>query len=329
VALAAVLLSAAGRAASSAGLTELEAVHLVEQQARGLVVTAVRPAEEKTRPGYIVEGTSADGDIKAFVDARAARALWITRKGQPLYEWKGVTVVGHRGAVHQAPENTLASFERAIELGADLIEIDIRETKDGHLVILHDETVDRTTDGTGRVSDLTLAEIRKLDAGSWFDPKFKAQKVPTLDEALAAMKGRALPDLDFKAGTPAKLIDAVQRHDLLGRVTLYCGDWDLLRRSLGLTRDVLARPTAPWGRVGLPLVLREFQAPLVNIDWENFSESLIRDVHLAGRKAFVNVLGPNDTEFGMTRAIEAGADYIQTDRLDLLVPLLRQRDLHR
>jgi glycerophosphoryl diester phosphodiesterase len=91
-------------------------------------------------------------------------------------------VIAHRGDSGYVPEHTFYAYDRAIKKGADYIEIDLRMTKDGHLVAMHDETVDRTTNGKGKVSDLTLEQIKRLDAGSWFSPKFKGAKVPTLEE---------------------------------------------------------------------------------------------------------------------------------------------------
>lgn len=315
--------------AESPKITPVEAVHLVEAHVKDLATVSVRPGVEDGTPVYYVEGFAGPDGYRAVVDARVARALRIDRNGREFYRWPGVIAVGHRGTVHLAPENTLAAFRKAIELGVDLVEIDVRETRDGHLIIMHDATVDRTTNGKGRVTDLTLEEIKRLDAGSWFSPKFAGEPVPTLDEALSLMKGRALPDIDFKAGTPEKLVGTLSRHGLLGKVTLYCGDWDLLRRTLARSRQFLIRPTVPQGLVGLPILVHEFDPPIVNINWREFSERLIVEVHLAGRKAFMNTMGPNDNEFGILQAIEAGADYIQSDRPDLLLPMLRARGLHR
>ncbi|MCS7313960.1 MAG: glycerophosphodiester phosphodiesterase family protein [Bryobacterales bacterium] len=312
-----------------AAISPVEAIHLVEAHVRNLTITAVRPGAEKDAPVYWVEGRAGADGYEAVVDAKAARVLRIRKNGVPFYDWPGPLVVAHRGASRYAPENTLAAFRKAIELGADLIEFDVRETKDGHLVIMHDDTVDRTTDGEGRVSDLTLEQIKKLDAGSWFGPQFKGERVPTLEEALGTIKGGAMPDVDFKAGTPEKLVAAVARHGLLGKVTLYCGDWGLLRRTLAVSPRFLIRPTAPFGLVGLPILLRELDPPIVNVDWPQFTERLVVEAHLAGRKVFLNAMGANDTEFGLARLIEAGGDYIQSDRLDLLIPMLRARGLHR
>ena len=91
-------------------------------------------------------------------------------------------IIAHRGASGHAPENTLAAFERAVALGAGFIETDLHLTRDARFVAIHDPTLERTTNGTGNVRDSTLAEIRKLDAGMWFDREFMGQKVPTLEE---------------------------------------------------------------------------------------------------------------------------------------------------
>jgi glycerophosphoryl diester phosphodiesterase len=93
-------------------------------------------------------------------------------------------VIGHRGAAAYAPENTLASFRMAQDMGADWFELDVHLTKDGQVIVIHDEKVDRTTNGHGEVRDMTLAQLRELDAGSKKDPKFAGEKLPTLAEAL-------------------------------------------------------------------------------------------------------------------------------------------------
>ncbi len=101
--------------------------------------------------------------------------------------------IAHRGASGKglAPENTLAAIEKALEIGVDLVEVDIHLTADGHPVVIHDRTVDRTTDGSGPVDGLTLEEIRKLDAGKWRDPAYRGERIPTMEEALDLVKGRA------------------------------------------------------------------------------------------------------------------------------------------
>src|SRR5699024_1422223 len=97
-------------------------------------------------------------------------------------------IIAHRGASFYAPENTLISYKKAVEMEADAIEIDVHRSKDGHLVVCHDEKVDRTTNGIGYIRDLNLEEIKKLDAGSWFDEKYTNMKIPLLEEVLQFVK---------------------------------------------------------------------------------------------------------------------------------------------
>lgn len=101
-----------------------------------------------------------------------------------------VIVIAHRGYSAKAPENTMAAFELALEAGADGIELDVHLTKDGEVVVLHDETVNRTTSGKGSVREYNLAELKELDAGSWFAPEYAGEKVPTLRQVLDLLKGR-------------------------------------------------------------------------------------------------------------------------------------------
>lgn len=128
-----------------------------------------------------------------------------------------VLVFGHRGARAYAPMNTLPSFELARQQGADGIELDVRLTKDGELVLLHDPTVDGTTNGHGAISEMTFEQVRELDAGGWFDPMFRGTQIPTLDEVFAAFGDRLLINVEIKAegfsytGIEAKVADAIER----------------------------------------------------------------------------------------------------------------------
>jgi glycerophosphoryl diester phosphodiesterase len=109
-------------------------------------------------------------------------------------------ICAHRGAMDTHPENTLAAFREAVRLGAHMIELDVRMTKDGHLAILHDETVDRTTNGKGKISELTIDEVKQLDAGSWKSEEFAEEKIPTLKEALAVMPQNIWLNIHIKGG---------------------------------------------------------------------------------------------------------------------------------
>ena len=110
-------------------------------------------------------------------------------------------ICAHRGAIVNHPENTIAAFKEAVRLGAHMIEFDVRMTKDGQLVIMHDKSVDRTTNGSGLVSELTLSEIKKLDAGSWKSKEFKREKIPTLKETLRVMPKNIWLNIHLKGGS--------------------------------------------------------------------------------------------------------------------------------
>ena len=139
-------------------------------------------------------------------------------------------ICAHRGASSTYPENTLPAFREAVRLGAHQIEMDVQLTKDGKLVVIHDATVDRTTDGTGKVSELTLAEIQKLDAGKKKHARFSGCRVPTLAEALAVMPRNTWLNVDLKGKEEKqrelgrKVAREVMRQNRVHQVFLACSD---------------------------------------------------------------------------------------------------------
>lgn len=151
-----------------------------------------------------------------------------------LQRESGVGIISHRGAAAQAPENSLAAMRLAIAEGAEFVETDVRLTSDGEPVLMHDPRVDRTTNGTGRVAFLSLAEIRALDAGSWFDPSFAGEPVPTLAEFIGVLDPtptRALIELKGK-WTPERIDDVLallREHQMVNRVVLQSFELPTLR----------------------------------------------------------------------------------------------------
>lgn len=139
----------------------------------------------------------------------------------------------HRGASGQAPENTLGALERAIELGADMAEVDLRLTADGRLALIHDATLERTTDGRGRVADQAMADLARLDAGAWLGEAWRGQRVPELGEALALARGRLRLNLELKPdGRPEAMLDELlrqlARHDMATQCVVTSFDADLV-----------------------------------------------------------------------------------------------------
>ena len=135
----------------------------------------------------------------------------------------GFMAIAHRGASSYAPENTFAAFDLAIAMGARHIELDVHFSSDGHLVVIHDDAVNRTTDGAGPVTGHSLAALTALDAGSWFDPRFKGERMPTLGDVLERYKGRAHVHVEIKghsAGLAQKTADLVRARGMAGQVTI-------------------------------------------------------------------------------------------------------------
>jgi glycerophosphoryl diester phosphodiesterase len=134
------------------------------------------------------------------------------------------TIFAHRGASAHAPENTLAAFELAVQQNASAIELDVKLSADGEVIVIHDPTVDRTTDGKGRVADKTLAELRELDAGSHFAPEFRGEQIPTLAEVFEAVGKRLLINIELtNYTTPGdaltdRVADLVIKHGMEARV---------------------------------------------------------------------------------------------------------------
>ncbi|RLQ94040.1 glycerophosphodiester phosphodiesterase [Falsibacillus albus] len=135
-------------------------------------------------------------------------------------------VFAHRGCSGTHPENTMAAIHAAIEADVDGIEIDVQKAKDGTLVVMHDEAVDRTTNGKGLIKDLTWDELNSLDAGGWFSPKFKGEKVPAFDEVLEALKGTSI------------ILNVEMKNDLIDYPDLEQDVYESLKR-FGLEKQVV------------------------------------------------------------------------------------------
>jgi glycerophosphoryl diester phosphodiesterase len=135
----------------------------------------------------------------------------------------GFMAIAHRGASSYAPENTFAAFDLAIEMGARHLELDVHVSRDGHLVVIHDDAVDRTTDGSGPVTSHSLAALTALDAGSWFDPRFKGERIPTLGAILERYKGQAHLHVEIKghsADLAHRTVDLIRSRGMAAEVTI-------------------------------------------------------------------------------------------------------------
>ncbi|WP_371785034.1 glycerophosphodiester phosphodiesterase [Streptosporangium subroseum] len=245
-----------------------------------------------------------------------------------------VANVAHRGASAYAPENTVAAFELAQAQHADVFELDVQETKDHQLVLMHDTTLARTTNVEGvfpdrapwKVDDLTLAEIRKLDAGSWFASKYKGEPVPTLGEALHAMSGSRLDLLleikspELYRGIEARVADELRDNPSWlssDRVTVQSFDWDSMRT---FHKDL---PQVPIGLLGTPTTaelpeLAEF-AGHINPPYNALTPGYVKRVHALRMEVFAWTVDSPET---MRRLISYGVDGIITNKPDVLRKLI-------
>jgi len=238
-------------------------------------------------------------------------------------------ILAHRGARLWAPENTMAAFRLAAEMGADGVELDVQLCKDGEAVVIHDPTVDRTTNGNGRVKDLTLAELQALDAGGWFAPQFAGERIPTLAQVLHELGPRLVLNIELKSTSPftdgleAEVVRLVEDANLAHRVILSSFNpvalWRVRRLNPNLTTGLLYGPHLP-----LPLRRRWLQ-PLARPDalhprWDTVTEQMVVAAHR--RRLAVHPWTCEDPE-SMRRLIDWGVDAIITVRPDLLRDLLR------
>lgn len=228
-------------------------------------------------------------------------------------------VVAHRGLLRHAPENTLANFRACLELRLGF-EFDVEKSRDGQLVCIHDDTVDRTTNGTGRVSDLTLAQIQELDAGSWFDPKFAGEKLPTVEEVLKLVAEYKQHDVliavDLKAeGIGQDVGRVAQKHDVLDRL-LFIG------RTISdqKVREQIRMASERAQTAAVANDAEEFPKALAapNADWVYFrflpTREQMEAVHGAGKRAFIaGATVAGDLPENWRQAAEVGMDAILTD----------------
>ena len=188
---------------------------------------------------------------------------------------KKIVVIAHRGAHREAPENTLASLEKAIQIGCDYVEIDVRRTKDGALVIMHDNHVARMTNGKGKIEDLTLAEIRKFDVKSRKGFAGPVQKVPTFDEILDHAKGRMKIYLDHKQAPPAEVLAAIDRHGMRQDIVVY-GRRSVLEEYKKLAPDIWIMPGHPDTIAAIEQLCRELKPETLDgniVEWTAISSA--------------------------------------------------------
>ncbi|WP_406687695.1 glycerophosphodiester phosphodiesterase [Rossellomorea vietnamensis] len=205
-------------------------------------------------------------------------------------EKKQVENIAHRGAAAYAPENTIASYDLAVDMKADYIEIDVQRSKDGELVVIHDTSVDRTTDGSGKVGDLTLEEMKSLDAGSWKGEQFAGEEIPTFEEVLDRYHGKVGILIEMKSpelypGIEEQVADALKERHLdtpqNEKIILQSFNFDSMKKMDQLLPKVPVGVLAWSQSQATPEALKEIStyAEWFNPSYGIVTEQVVEDVH--------------------------------------------------
>ncbi|MFO0918549.1 MAG: glycerophosphodiester phosphodiesterase family protein [Planctomycetaceae bacterium] len=232
----------------------------------------------------------------------------------------GVYVIAHRGAHNGIPENTLAAYRKAIELGCDFVEVDLRMTKDGEIVSVHNATVDAyTTNAKGPVKGFTLSELKQMDIGSRVDPKWSDERIPTFREILDACQKKIGIYVDMKQVDIEQAVRLVQEFEM-ERNCVWYGSPGELKQVLALSPQCRIMPD-PGPETNLARLLDELNPQVVASVQKFCSEDFVKKCHARGAIVFVDDKSPDDWE----RFFSWKMDGIQTDQPEKLVEWLRQK----
>lgn len=236
-------------------------------------------------------------------------------------------VIAHRGASAYHPENTMSAFKAAVEMGAEMIELDILLSKDGIPVVIHDETLDRTTNATANVVDYTLQELKEFDAGSWFSEKHKGEPIPTLEEVLAFAKGKIALNIEIKTeavtdsltgGIEEKVLELVKKYDMEKHVLFSSFDYRAITHLRKLDVDISTallyeqRQSADL----TPAELTDaYKADAFNCSVRQYSKKWADETKEHDIPVFVYTI---NNEHVMRKTIKRGASGIFSDKPDVL-----------
>lgn len=237
-----------------------------------------------------------------------------------------IEIQGHRGFSELYPENTMVAFRKCYESNAHAIEMDVRTTKDDELVMLHDTTIDRTSNSTGRVVDKTLAELKTLDFGSWFSPEFAGEQIPTLDEVIAEFKDKdiilILHCYPNTTSSYNKIYNKTNQAGILDKVWFF-GDMVYLNGYKGINPNVITLNSGRATITNYQTVLADVVAnghDMVSVDAYETTENLqimIPAIKSQGKKVHASYLA-RDYETNLDRHIALGTDYIMGNNIAIM-----------
>jgi len=226
---------------------------------------------------------------------------------------------GHRGNPAEYPENTLASFRSAIELGVDLIECDVHRSEDGRLPVIHDHLLDRTTNGSGLVRDHTMDELQRFDAGTWKDARFKDERIPSIDEVLALARGQVGVAIEIKnlplpySGIEELVVEAVRRAEMMRDVVVISFDHRCIKRIGELEPEILTGVLEASRPVDVLRVMDDADADVFCPHWASIEPQTAAELHAAGK--MIGVWTVDDAfSLAWSRALTANAIYTNKPR---------------
>lgn len=239
-----------------------------------------------------------------------------------------VLVAAHRATHHEYPENSLEAIRKSIDIGVDIVEIDVKVSVDGVAFLMHDRTLDRTTTGKGDPEALTWDELQELYIVN--KGKRTSLKIPKLEDALEIADGKILVDLDLKTDKIEKVIEVVNRTDTKEIVFFFDSDYAVLSRVQAIDNELMIMPRA-YSTAQADSVIGAFDPPVVHIDFSFYTEECVALVKSSSARVWINALGENDddirngkTKRALKKLLENGANVIQTDEPELLVKALEK-----
>lgn len=252
------------------------------------------------------------------------------------YRPEQVLIAAHRATNDHYPENSLEAITESIRIGIDIIEIDIRQSKDGELVIMHDRTIDRTTNGSGKVDDYTLSELKGYNL--IFNEQVTGFQIPTFEEVLQLAKGKILLDIDFKLEDMAsikKTYALIEKYGMEEQILFFLYDYKETPSLQQLNPKIRVMPRA-YSKKDVKAILRMDHIDIIHVDESYYSERIMRKIMRSGARVWINALGKYDK---MERSEKnSGFDallgkkhinVIQTDLPEALLKYLRAQQLHR
>jgi len=219
--------------------------------------------------------------------------------------------IAHRGASAAYPENTLQAFNAAADAGAHMCEFDVRRTRDGEVVVIHDATVNRTTNGRGRVRSMDAAEIKRLDAGLRFGAQFAGERVPTLAEVAHALKGRCGMDVELKErGLEMRVCEILRHHGAIESSIVSSFDWEQLKLVLAADPRLRIAPLADKRPAALLEIARAIGAFAIAPRFDIVDPALCEEAHRSGLSVYTWTV---DDSSAIRRLASAGVDGIMTN----------------